>query len=49
MIAALLGAQASRAQRLAVAHDVLENKGPQALLVPAVQALHARYLALAAT
>jgi dephospho-CoA kinase len=48
MIEALLAAQATRAQRRAVAHDVLENKGPQAQLAPAVRALHERYLRLAA-
>lgn len=45
---ALLAAQASRAQRRAIAHDVLENTGPEAQLAPAVRALHARYLQLAA-
>jgi dephospho-CoA kinase len=44
----LLAAQATRAQRRAVAHDVLENTGSQAQLAAAVRALHDRYRALAA-
>lgn len=46
-IEGLLAAQATRAQRRAVAHDVLENAGAEAALEPVVQALHRRYLALA--
>lgn len=45
---AVLAAQASRAERLALADDVvLNDRGPEAL-EEAVRALHARYLALAA-
>lgn len=45
---AVLAAQASRAERLALADDVVMNdRGPEAL-DEAVRALHARYLALAA-
>jgi dephospho-CoA kinase len=39
--------QASREDRLAVAHDVLENTGDVAQLRPQISALHARYLQLA--
>jgi dephospho-CoA kinase len=46
---AMLDAQASREQRLAMADDVLDNEGDLATLAAAVNALHARYLALAAT
>jgi dephospho-CoA kinase len=45
---ALLAAQASRAARLAAADDVIENAGDVAALAPQVQALHRKYLALAA-
>ena len=45
----MLTAQASRAQRLAIAHDVIVNDGDEASLDAQVAALHARYLALAAT
>jgi dephospho-CoA kinase len=45
--AAILAAQASREQRLAVADDVLENTGTLAALDAQVEALHERYLALA--
>jgi dephospho-CoA kinase len=44
---AILAAQASRAKRLAIADDVLDNSGPLAALRPAVAALHRRYLSLA--
>jgi dephospho-CoA kinase len=47
-VEAILAAQATRAQRRAVAHDVLDNKGPEAGLEPVVRALHVRYLQLAA-
>jgi dephospho-CoA kinase len=40
--------QASRAQRLAVADDVLVNDGPIDLVAPRVARLHAHYCALAA-
>lgn len=45
---AILAAQASRAQRLSVADDVLENRGSVAELRQAVEKLHGRYLQLAA-
>lgn len=44
---AMLDAQASREQRLALADDVIDNSGSLADLDDAVAALHARYLALA--
>ena len=45
---AVLAAQASRAERLALADDIILNdRGPEAL-EEAVRALHQRYLALAA-
>jgi dephospho-CoA kinase len=43
---AILGAQASRAARLAAADDVLENSGSIAELREAVDALHQRYLTM---
>ncbi len=45
---AILAAQASRAERLAIADDVIDNTGPLASLAQAVAALHRRYLSLAA-
>ena len=45
---AILAAQASRAARLAIADEVLENSGTLADLDREVGVLHARYLALAA-
>jgi dephospho-CoA kinase len=44
---AMLAAQASREQRLAIADDVIENLGTLADLDAPVRALHERYLALA--
>ncbi len=44
---AILASQASRAARLAVADDVLENSGTVADLRQAVDRLHERYLQLA--
>ena len=44
----MIAAQASRQQRLAIADDVLVNDGPLENLGPHVEALHARYRALAA-
>jgi dephospho-CoA kinase len=44
---AALRAQASRAQRRAIADDVLDNTGDPAALRAQVAALHERYLALA--
>ncbi|MDO1527777.1 dephospho-CoA kinase [Fulvimonas sp. R45] len=43
----ILASQASREQRLALAHDVIDNNGDPAALDARVAALHARYLALA--
>jgi dephospho-CoA kinase len=45
---AMLGSQASRAARLALADDVILNEGALDALGPRVAALHARYLALRA-
>ncbi len=45
---AILAAQASREQRLEAADDVIDNSGPPERLQPQVEALHRRYLALAA-
>jgi len=44
----MLDAQASREQRLALAHDVIDNTGPIAALDAVVARLHRRYIALAA-
>ena len=44
----MLAQQARREERLALAHDVIDNSGDEAALDAAVQALHRRYLALAA-
>jgi len=46
-IEAILAAQASREARLAVADDVIDNSGTLSALQTRVDALHARYLALA--
>ncbi len=46
-IRAIMAAQASRAQRLANADDVIDNSGTLAALAPQVEALHRRYLVLA--
>ncbi|KZC20572.1 MULTISPECIES: dephospho-CoA kinase [Rhodanobacter] len=43
----MLAHQASRAERLAVADDVIENSGDESALDQAVADLHRRYLALA--
>jgi len=45
---AILSAQATRAERLAAAQDVIENDGNLEGLERAVESLHARYLALTA-
>jgi dephospho-CoA kinase len=45
----MISAQADRAARLAIADDVIRNAGDITQLAAQVQALHARYLALAAT
>jgi dephospho-CoA kinase len=47
-IEAMLAAQATRAQRLAIADDVIVNDGDLAALPSRVAALHAQYLRLAA-
>ncbi|MBD8899299.1 dephospho-CoA kinase [Rhodanobacter sp. DHG33] len=44
----MLAQQASREQRLMLAHDVIDNSGDEALLDAQVAALHRRYLDLAA-
>lgn len=44
----MLARQASRAERLALADDVIDNSSSEAALDAHVQALHRRYLALAA-
>jgi dephospho-CoA kinase len=44
----MLAAQADRASRLAIAHDVIHNDGDVAALAPQVEALHRRYLDLPA-
>ena len=44
--AAILAAQASRGQRLAIADDVIDNSGALAALAPAVAALHLRYMSM---
>jgi dephospho-CoA kinase len=46
-VAAILAVQASRDERLAIADDVIDNGGDPAALGSQVDALHARYLALA--
>lgn len=45
---AIMSAQVSREQRLAVADDVIDNGGDLAALRPQVEALHRRYLEMAA-
>lgn len=45
---AMLSVQASREQRVAAADDVITNDADPAALVPQVDRLHAKYLALAA-
>ncbi len=46
---AILATQATRAERLAIADDVVDNRGDRAALEIQVEALHRRYLELAAT
>jgi dephospho-CoA kinase len=43
----ILQAQATRAERLAIADDVIENEGQLATLAPQVAQLHEKYLGLA--
>ncbi|MBK6632625.1 MAG: dephospho-CoA kinase [Betaproteobacteria bacterium] len=45
---AIMAAQVGRAQRLAVADDVIDNGGELAALRPQVEALHRKYLEMAA-
>ena len=45
---AMLAAQATRAERLAIADDVIDNGGARDALEPQVERLHRRYLAAAA-
>jgi len=47
-VRAIMATQASRAQRLAAADDVIDNRGDPASLRKAVATLHSRYLAAAA-
>ena len=47
MIKAIMDTQATRAQRLAVADDVIDNSGDRARLAAQVAALHARYRQIA--
>jgi dephospho-CoA kinase len=47
-VEAILAAQATRAQRLAIADDVIVNDGDLGALPPRVAELHAQYLRLAA-
>lgn len=42
----MIAAQASRAARRAIAHDIIDNDASVTLLAPQVEALHQRYLAL---
>jgi dephospho-CoA kinase len=49
LAARILASQATRAARLALADDVIDNTGPEAALDAQIAALHQRYLALAAT
>jgi dephospho-CoA kinase len=48
LAARILASQASRAARLALADDIIENSGPEAALDEQVATLHRRYLDLAA-
>lgn len=43
----IMAAQATRAQRLAAADDVIDNSGAPAALVPQIAALHDKYLEMA--
>ena len=48
-VEAIMAAQATRAERLAAADDVIENNLDTAVLLPQITALHAHYLSLAKT
>jgi len=43
----IMSAQATRAQRLTAADDVIDNSGPPEALAPQIAALHDKYLDLA--
>jgi dephospho-CoA kinase len=45
---AIMAAQVGRAQRLAAADDVIDNGGDLAALRPQVEALHRKYMEMAA-
>ncbi|HLA35989.1 MAG TPA: dephospho-CoA kinase [Rhodocyclaceae bacterium] len=47
-ITPILAAQASRAQRLALADDTINNDGEPAALIPQIERLHEKYLTYAA-
>jgi dephospho-CoA kinase len=47
-VRAILGAQATREQRLAAADDVIDNSGPPGALESQVSRLNEKYLTLAA-
>ena len=47
-VLAIMSTQASRAERLAIADDVVLNEGDRQALMPKIQALHQRYQGLAA-
>jgi dephospho-CoA kinase len=47
-VRAIIAAQVSRAERLAIADDVVLNEGDRQALMPQIQALHQRYQDLAA-
>ena len=48
-VEAIMTAQATRAERLAAADDIIENNGDTAALLPQIERLHALYLAMAKT
>jgi len=48
-VEAIMAAQATRAERLAAADDVIENNGDAAALLPQIERLHALYLSMAKT
>ncbi|MFL9879249.1 dephospho-CoA kinase [Herbaspirillum rhizosphaerae] len=48
-VEAIMAAQATRAERLAAADDVIENNLDTTALIPQIAALYARYLSLAKT
>ena len=48
-VEAIMAAQATRAERLAAADDIIENNGDTAALLPQIERLHALYLSLAKT